>query len=316
MNGDFSINRLALPLIGAGVLLWLGSGLYRVQPEENAVLLRFGQYTETISAPGLHYHWPWPFESVLKPNVMFERRIEVGFRGNTTNENDKYDVPEESMMLTGDANIVDLDFVVQWKIADAKQFLFNIRDGEGTLKRVSESAMREVIGQNNLQDIITDRREDIAVRSKKIMQDILNSYGSGITITQVLIQNASVPEPVYEAYEDVRSAAQEAETMRNQALKYRNEILPRAQGEAIQLVKEAEAYKEQIVSQAEGDAKRFTNVLDAYALSKNVTRERLYIETWEYILDNNSPIILDGNDKVSPLSYLNLNNLSKTAQEK
>lgn len=299
-------------LIGLGIglvaVLWLTSGLYRVQPEENGVILRFGRYVDTITDPGLHYHLPWPVETVLKPNVMFERRIELGYRGNAYS-NEKQDVAEESMMLTGDANIVDLDFVVQWKIGEAREFLFNIRDAEGTLKRVAESAMREVIGQNILQDIITDRREDIAVRVKEIMQDILTSYGSGIMVTQVLIQDASVPGPVIDAFEDVIRATQQAETTKNQALRYRNEITPRAQGDAIRLVKEAEAYKEQIVAKASGDAQRFLNVYESYSKARNVTRERMYIETWQYILENNNSIILENNGGPSPLSYLNLNNL-------
>ncbi len=304
--------RVIMAAIGIVFVLWILNGLYRVQPEENAVVLRFGQYKETVTNPGLHYHLPWPIETALKPNVMFERRIELGYRGGSY-DNSKNDVPEESMMLTGDANIVDLDFVVQWKIADARRFLFNIRDAEGTLKRVAESAMREVLGQNNLQDIITDKREDISIRVKAIMQDILNSYGSGVMVTQVLIQDASVPGPVLDAFEDVIRATQESDTMRNQALRYRNEVTPRAQGEAIRLTKEAEAYKLQIVSQATGDATRFSNIYKAYSEAKGVTRERLYIETWEYVLRNNKAMVIDGGDKVSPLSYLNLNALKQAA---
>lgn len=289
------------------ILLWIASGLYRVQPEENGIILRLGKFTHTITDAGLHYHLPWPIETVIKENVTFERRIEIGYRG-LPYGSAKDDIAEESMMLTGDANIVDLDFVVQWKVADAKQFLFNIREPEATLKRVAESAMREVIGQNNLQDIITDRREDIAARVKTIMQEIMDSYGSGIMITQVLLQDAGVPGPVKESYDDVRRAMQEAETMRNQALKYRNEIVPRAQGEAIRMVKEGEGYKEQVVSQAKGDAQRFIDIHKAYSNAKDVTRERLYIEAWEQVLKNNDVVILDG-QKNGALPYVNLNEL-------
>lgn len=310
-NGPDGVTPAMIGLgFGVVVLLWLASGLYRVQPEENAVVTRFGKYTETVIDPGLHYHLPWPVEKVLKPNVMFERRIELGYQG-AYGGTSKRDIPEESMMLTGDANIVDLDFVVQWKISDAKQYLFNIRDVEGTLKRVAESAMREVIGQNQLQDIITDKREDISIRVKEIMQQILNSYKSGVMVTQVLVQDASVPAPVLDAFEDVIKATQQSETMRNQGLRYRNEIIPRAQGEAIRLIKEAEGYKLQIVSQAQGDAQRFTNIYDAYSQAKDVTRDRLYIEAWEHILTHNHPTILEGSEGVSPLPYLNLNALRK-----
>ena len=287
--------------------MWLATGLYRVQPEENGVVLRLGKYTGTISEAGLHYHLPWPIERVIKENVTFERRIEIGY-ASLPYQGGKEDRPEESMMLTGDANIANIDFVVQWKVSDAKQFLFNIREPEATLKRVAESAMREIIGQNTLQDATVDRREEIAANVKTIMQEIMNSYGSGVMITQVLLQDSSVPEPVKASYDDVRSATQEAETMRNQALKYRNQIVPRAQGEAISLIKTAEAYKEQIVAQAKGDAQRFVDIHTAYLQAKDVTRERLYIETWEDILKSNNVIILDGQNKAA-LPYLNLNEL-------
>jgi modulator of FtsH protease HflK len=308
---DRPVRQLALLGTAAIVGLWLLSGLYRVLPEQNGVVLRFGQYTGTVTQSGLHYRWPWPFERVIKENVTFERRIEVGYSSGIYQGMAHQDAPEESMMLTGDANIVDLDFVVQWKIADAKQYLFNIRYPDDTLKRVAESAMREVIGQNVLQDIITDRREDISARVKTIMQDIMNSYGAGIMITQVLIQDASVPAPVLDAFEDVIRATQQAETMRNQALRYRNEIVPQAQGEAIRLVKEAEGYKEQIVSQAKGDAERFTDIYDAYAQAKDVTRQRLYIDAWENILLQNNAVILDGDVKSGAFPLLNLNDLRR-----
>jgi membrane protease subunit HflK len=294
------------------VSIWLASGLYRVLPEENAVVLRFGQYMGTVTEPGLHYHLPSPIETIMKPNVTFERRLEIGYRGAPFQGSSKTDVPEESMMLTGDANIVDLDFVVQWKVAEAKSFLFNVRDPEATLKRVAESAMREVVGQNELQDIITDRREDIAARVKTIMQDILKSYQAGIMVTQVLIQDATVPPPVLDAFEDVIRANQQAETMRNQALRYRNEIVPGAQGEAIRLVKEAEAYKESIVADAKGDAQRFTDVYESYAKAKDVTRTRLYMDTWQTILQSSSPIIMDGS-KSGAVPYMNLNELRSKA---
>lgn len=294
-----------------GVVLlavWMGSGIYRVLPEENGVVLRFGRYTHTVTDPGLHYHLPKPIEMIIKPNVTFERRLELGYRGSPIPGALKQDIPDESMMLTGDANIVDLDFVVQWKVGDARQFLFNVRDPEGTLKRVAESAMREVVGQNQLQDIITDRREDISVRVKTIMQDILKSYAAGIIITQVLIQDATVPPPVLDAFEDVIRANQQAETMRNNALKYRNEIVPRAQGDAIRLIKEAEAYKESVVAEAKGDAERFNDTYNAYAQSKDVTRERLFIDAWQDILENSNSVILD-NKNGGALPLVNLNEL-------
>ncbi len=304
---------IGLVLVGI-LLLWLASGLYRVQPEEHGVVLRFGKYMDTVTESGLHYHLPWPIETVMKPNVTFERRIAIGYRASPYG-GEKQDIPEESMMLTGDANIVDLDFVIQWKISDARDFLFNIRNPEATLKRVAESAMREVVGQNRLQDIITDRREDVAMRVKPMMQEIMDSYGAGIMVTQVLIQDASVPPPVLDAFEDVVRATQQAETMRNQAQRYRNEIVPRAQGEAIRLIKEAEAYKEQVVAQAKGDAQRFNDIYGAYAASKNVTRQRLYLDAWDHILKNSDAVILDS-AKSGSIPYVNVNELRKTSEPK
>jgi modulator of FtsH protease HflK len=289
--------------------LWVASGLYRVLPEENAVILRFGKFIDTQTNPGLHYHLPWPVETVEKPNVTFERRVELGYRGAFYEGSAKQDIPEESLILTGDANIVDLDFVVQWKVSNAKEFLFNIRDPEMTLKRVAESAMREVIGQNRMQDIITDRREDIGARVKKSMQTILDNYGAGVLVTQVLIQEASVPSPVLDAFEDVIRATQQSETMKNQALRYRNEIVPRAQGEAIRVAKESEGYKERVIAGAKGDAERFNNVYDAYAGSKDVTRKRLYLDMWQEVLRGSDAIVLDNKGGGGTVPYINLNEL-------
>jgi modulator of FtsH protease HflK len=316
--------NLPLPLIVAAVgLLWLAGGIYRVLPEENAVVLRFGKFVETVSDAGLHYHLPWPFETMQKLNVTMERRIEIGYRGGATiggmtQNASKLDVPEESLILTGDANIVDIDFVVQWKVADAKAFLFNIRNQEDTIKKVAESALREVVGQGNLQTIITEDRENVAIKTRKIMQDILAEYQSGVMVTQVLIQDASVPGPVLEAFEDVVRANQQAETMRNQALKFKNEIVPQAQGEAARMLREAEAYRSQVVSRAEGDVARFNDVYKAYANAKNVTRERMYVETMEAVLQNSQKIMLDGQGAGGRgvVPYVSLNDLIKQQQPK
>ncbi|HEY1096815.1 MAG TPA: FtsH protease activity modulator HflK [Alphaproteobacteria bacterium] len=300
---------IAILIVIVLAVLWIGSGIYRVQPEEQAIITRFGRYTGTVEKQGLNYHWPWPIEDAQKVNVTFERRLEIGFMGAA---GARMDNPDESQMLTGDANIVDLDFVIQWKVGDARDFVFNIREPENTIKKVGESAMREVVGQNYLQDIITDRREDVAVNVRKTMQSILDSYKSGVSITQVLIQDASVPQPVLDAFEDVIRATQEAETKKNQAYKYRNEIVPRAQGEAIRLTKEAEAYQQQVVSRANGEAKRFTNIYSAYKQSPGVTRERLYIDAIQDVLTNSDKMIIDNNG-TGTLPYLNLNELRKAA---
>ena len=293
------------------IILWLASGMYRVEPEQQAIITRFGRYTDTVEEQGLNYHWPWPFEAAEKVNVTFERRLEIGFLGAN---GERLDNPDESEMLTGDANIVDIDFVVQWKIGEAKDFVFNIRDPQNTIKKVAESAMREVVGQHDLQDIITDQREDVAVRVRKNMQATLDSYQAGVSITQVLIQDASVPPPVLEAFEDVIRATQEAETNKNKAYKYRNEIVPRAQGDAIRLTKEAEGYKEQVVAQANGEAKRFTDVYQVYAKAPAITRSRLYLQAIQDVLQKNRVIVTDGSGSASPLSILNLNDLQRATR--
>lgn len=307
-NGNAG-SKITLGLL-ALVLLWLASGIYRVDPEQQAIITRFGRYMDTVEEQGLNYHLPWPFESVQKVNVTFERRLEIGFIGMS---GERMDNPDESQMLTGDANIVDIDFVVQWKIGNAKDFVFNIRDPENTIKKVAESAMREVVGQNDLQDIITDRREDVAVRVRENMQSILDSYKAGVSVTQVLVQDASVPPPVLEAFEDVIRATQEAETNKNKSYKYRNEIVPRAQGDAIRLIKEAEAYKAQVVAQANGEAKRFNDVYSVYRSAPDVTRSRLYLQAIQDVLQNSKTVITDSTGS-SPLSILNLNDLQKRAQ--
>lgn len=311
-QGDNYGSRILLGLL-ALVLLWLASGLYRVDPEQQAIITRFGRYMDTVEEQGLNYHLPWPFESVQKLNVTFERRLEIGFLGAN---GERMDNPDESQMLTGDANIVDIDFVVQWKIGNAKDFVFNIREPENTIKKVAESSMREVVGQNDLQDIITDRREDVAVRVRENMQSILDSYKAGVSITQVLVQDASVPGPVLEAFEDVIRATQEAETNKNQSYKYRNEIVPRAQGDAIRLIKEAEAYKAQVVSQANGEAKRFNDVYTVYRNAPDVTRSRLYLQAIQDVLQNSRTVVTDGSGTSSPLGILNLNDLQKRTSKR
>ncbi len=310
-SGGPNIFLIILVIIGA----WLLSGVYRVLPEEHGVVQRFGAYQKTVTEQGLHYHLPAPIETVKKPNVTFERRIEIGYRDPTAGRggaSNIIDRPDESLMLTGDANIVDIDFVVQWKVGSAKDFLFNIRDPEGTIKKVAESAMREVIGQNRLQEIITERRADVASRVRSIMQDILNEYGAGVSITQVLIQDASVPQPVMGAFEDVIRADQDAETMKNQALQYRNDIVPRARGEAIKMIKDSEAYRERVVNEAEGGAARFTKVYESYKEAKDVTRKRLYLETLEEIFETSNKVVLDpGASGQNVLPYLPLDSLKK-----
>lgn len=298
---------IALLLVAA---LWLASGLYRVEPSENAVVQRFGDFHRTQAEPGMGYHIPWPVESVTKINVTEDRRITIGFGDSMTGRLSARgnDISEESLMLTSDANIVDIDVVVLWNISDAGDYLFNIKDQADTVKRVAESTIREVVGQTKLQPIITTGREDVSQRAKDLTQQILDKYGAGISIKQILIQDATVHPNVMEAFDDVVAAGQDAERFQNEANIYANDILPKARGEAIQMVQKAEAYKETRVARATGEAERFEKLYEAYKSGRDVTRERIFIETMEDVFKNNEKIIIDqeaGSQGVLP--YLPLN---------
>lgn len=306
-------------LILAGfVSLWLASGFYVVNPGENAVIQRFGAWAYTKAEPGLGYHFPFPIESANILNVEEIRKMNIG----TTEAGYarsgeavlRAGLPEESLMLTVDRNIVDLNLEVQWNIKSAEDFLFRILDQEGTIKKVAESAIREVVGQTEMFQIITSQRQQIADRTKAIIQKNLDEYGSGVNITQVLIQKAEVHPDVQDAFQDVQSAKQDAEDTQNQARAYREDILPKARGQAIQMTQEAEGYRQSVVSKAKGDATRFDAIYQAYLGGKDVTRERIYIETMEDVLKNAQKIILDdkqGGGGVVP--YLPLDALNRTS---
>jgi len=295
--GDgFKFSRNIVMLIILAVIgLWVSSGVYRVQPGEHAVIQRFGEYNRTQEQPGLGYHLPTPIETVKKLNVTLDRRIHIGFqeenlrRGGTQ----KRDIPQESLMLTSDANIVDIDVVVLWNIAEAYKYMFNIRDQEDTLKKSAESVLREVVGQTNLQPIITEGRDEVAERIKLKLQETMDTYGSGISIKQILIQGATVHPDVIPAFDDVVAALQDAEKFQNEATIYRNDIIPKARGEAIKMLQEAQGYKQSEIAKATGDSQRFTEVYTAYLKGKDVTKERIYIETMEDVLKNATITIID-----------------------
>ena len=310
-GGLQSGQMLGLALL-AVVLLWLASGFYIVNPAEHAVIQRFGAWSRTQTEPGLGYRLPAPFETVNVLNVAEIRKMTIGYndvlaRGGSTASRD---VPEESLMLTSDRNIVDLDLEIQWNIRSAEQYLFEVRDQENTIKKVAESAIREIAGQTNMFSIITNRRQEVADRTKAILQANLDEYNSGVNITQVLIQTAEVHPDVQNAFQDVQSAKQDAEDVQNRAEAYREDILPKARGTAIQMQQEAQAYKQSAIARANGDAGRFNSVYAAYQSGEEVTKERIYIETMEEILRNAQKIILDG-DKQGVVPYLPLNELQQ-----
>lgn len=294
-----------MAMAGIALLLWIGSGVYRVEPEENAVLLTFGKWTDTKTTAGLGYHMPWPIQEVQKINVAFDRRIEVGFREN----NMKSDATSsESMMLTGDENIIDINFVILWRINDAGNYLFKIRDPELTIKKVAESAMREIIGRTPIQKAMTEARGQIETDTRVLMQKVLDEYESGVTVNSVQLLSVNPPAQVVDAFDDVQRARTDAERLKNEAETYRNDIVPRARGEAQKLLADAEAYKKSVTSKAEGEASRFLSVYNAYTQSKDVTEKRLYIETMQHIMSHTKKVILSDEKAAAILPYLPLNN--------
>ncbi|WP_307718707.1 FtsH protease activity modulator HflK [Azospirillum sp. B4] len=303
-------------VIGVGVaavaLLWLATGVYRVAADEQGVVLRFGKPVR-VEQPGLRYHLPAPIEQVLLPQVTRVNRIEIGYRsqGDGRRSVGDRDVADESTMLTGDENIVDIDFAVFWVIKDPGKFLFNIREPAETVKKVAESAMREVIGRTEIQQALTDARQRIENDSRQLLQTILDQYQAGIEITQVQLQRVEPPPAVVEAFNDVQRARQDRERLRNEAETYRNDIIPRARGDAERLNQEAQAYRDQVVDLAQGDAKRFQQVLEAYSQAPDAASRRLYIETMEQILKGTNKILLDDKAGGGAVPYLPLNDMLK-----
>jgi membrane protease subunit HflK len=282
-----------------------------VKPGEQAVIQRFGAWERTISQEGLSFKFPWPVETLTKVNVNEIRKMNIGFTEFYGRDgNSLRDVPEESLMLTSDRNIVDIDLVIQWNIKSAEDFLFNIEDQVNTIKKVAESAIREQIGQTNMFPIITTRRDEVAQQTKTIIQNNLDEYNSGVNVTQVLIQRAEVHPDVQQAFQDVQSAKQDAEDVQNRARAYREDIIPKARGEAIRRVQESEAYRESTVAKAEGDAERFNSIYQSYLTGQDVTKQRLYLETMEDVLGNAQKIILDdGGNGQGVVPYLPLDQL-------
>ncbi len=297
----------------AAIILWLLSGLYFVQPNQNGVVLTFGKYTRTDEVPGPKWKMPWPIQSVNVVDVTTERRIQIGYSANDTGYKTSNNSHEESLMLTGDENIVDINFVVLWRVGNAKDFLYSVRDPEDTIAMVAASTMREIIGQTDIQPALTDARTKIQSDARALMQKLLDEYHTGVTINNVQLQKVDPPSEVVDAFNDVQRARQKKEELRNLAEAYRNDIIPRAKGEAEKMRQSAEAYKQQIVSQATGDASRFNSIFAAYKNAPTVTSERMYLETMEDILQNTKTVIL-GNKDSNVLPYLPLNELKKESK--
>jgi membrane protease subunit HflK len=305
-------------LLGLGAIvlvgLWAASGFYRVQPDEQGVVLRFGAFHRT-TPPGLNYAIPWPIESVTTPRVTRINRVDIGFRGASDSPTTRIvaarDVLEESLMLTGDENIIDIDFAVFWRIRDAGEFLFNIRNPEQAVKSAAESVMREVIGRTPIQPALTEARAQIEQDVRRGVQAILDQYNAGIEVTQVQLQKVDPPAAVIDAFRDVQRANADRERLQNEARSFANDIIPRARGEADRLEQEAQAFRESTIARARGEAQRFISVLTAYQQARDVTVRRMYIETLEELLRRNQTILVD--DRLQGIvPFLPLNDLART----
>ncbi len=314
-GGNLGGKGLSL-IVLAAVAIWGFSGFFRVDPDELGVVLRFGKYVRDAK-PGLNYHLPYPIESVLTPKVTRVNRIDIGMRlvedlrrGTTVR-----DVPEESLMLTGDENIVDVDFSVFWLIKPdgAGDYLFNIQQPEGTVKAVAESAMREIVGRSNIQPILTGARQNIETSVHELMQTTLDKYGSGIQVTQVQLQKVDPPSQVIDSFRDVQAARANLERSQNEAQTYANKVVPEARGRAAQITQNAEAYREQTVAEAKGATSRFNQVYDEYKKAPEVTRQRMYLETMERLFGGTDKIIMDSGASSGVVPYLPLDQLTAAA---
>jgi membrane protease subunit HflK len=326
--GDGNEKRIAVLAFAGIAVLWAASGIYRVNPDELGVVLRFGKY-ERIAGPGLNYHLPSPIERVVIPSVTTVNKVEIGRSGSNADNpsirqsraafNSVNGVPQlrEGQMLTGDRNIVDVDFEVQWKIdaSGPEKFLFNMRDPAANVKSVAESAMREVIGRRNIQAILTTERGPVEADVKQLMQDVLNSYGAGVSIRLVQLQKVDPPAQVIDAFRDVQAARQDQDRARNEAETYASKVVPEARGEAARIQQEAEAYRERVVAEATGQASRFNQIYVEYKKSPEIIRERMFLETMERVLAGTDKMIIDQNGMgQGVVPYLPLNELQKKPQ--
>ncbi len=324
LPGGFGFTAGSIAVIALGLLVvWLATGFYIVTQSEQGVVLRFGAVVAR-TGPGLNYHLPWPIETVFKPEVTTSNQIDVGYKPIDSSDSNAADdasrsgsvedVPQESLMLTGDENIVDVNFTVYWVIKDAQAYLFNVENPDATIKAVAESAMREVVGQSQVEPIITQDPR-LAASVRELMQKTLDRYGAGVTITSVKLQNAQAPPEVTESYRDVQKAIADQETARNAAEAYANKVIPEARGNASVIVNKAQAYRQQVIAEAEGEAQRFTLVYDEYRKAPEVTRRRMYLETMSNVLKPANKIILDEGAGHNVVPYLPLPALDRNRAE-
>ena len=297
-------NFKIMPLLAAALALWLFTGVYMVGPDEVGVVRTFGEYTR-VAQSGLNYHFPYPIEQVNTPAVTEVKRIEIGFR---TLRNGQYrTVEKESLMLTGDENIVDAEMIVQYKIKDPEAYLFKIVEPELTVREAAEASLRTVVGRNKIDETLTTGKFQIQEGTKTQLQSILDKYESGIHVVAVQLQDVSPPKEVIGAFKDVASAKEDKNRMINQAEGYRNDIIPKARGEAEAMIRDAEGFRESRIKRSEGDAAKFTTILKEYRKAKSITQKRLYLETMERVLPDIEKIIVPDKDSGNMLNLLNLN---------
>ncbi|WP_068314795.1 FtsH protease activity modulator HflK [Polycladidibacter hongkongensis] len=317
-GGGRGLGALGLVLVvGAAAALWLATGIYRVEEGQRGVELVFGEVASQVG-PGLNYNWPYPIGSTYTPNVDGIREVTVGMkelvRGSRVSQSN---VPQESLMLTGDENIVDVNFKVQWRVDPSLQgienFLFHVENPEATVKAVSESTMREVVGTSRIDDVMTSSRNEIQNSVAELMQKALDEYTAGVVVTDVKLLRVDPPSQVIEAFRDVQAARADQERIQNEAQAYANRVVPEARGNAARVLEAASAYKEKVVADATGEAARFEKILEQYKRAPDVTRQRMYLETMENVLSRNKKIIIDS-DNGGVVPYLPLDQLNKSTK--
>jgi len=297
-------NFKLMPVVLAALAIWLLTGTYMVGPDEVGVVRTFGEHTR-VAQSGLNWHFPVPIETVNTPKVTEVKRVEIGFR---TLRNGQYrTVEKESLMLTGDENIVDAEMIVQYKIKDPVAYLFNIVEPELTVREAAEASLRTVVGRNKIDETLTTGKFTIQEETKFQLQSILDLYESGIHVVAVQLQDVSPPKEVIGAFKDVASAKEDKNRMVNQAEGYRNDLIPKARGEAEAMIRAAEGFRESRIKRAEGDAAKFTTILQEYRKAKSITEKRLYLETMEKVLPGIEKIIIPDKDSGNILNLLNLN---------
>ncbi len=317
VNNEKSGEKSKKPVIGIAILgvilLWLSFGFYKVDADENAVVLYFGKFYK-ITTSGLNYNIPYPFGKVIKQSVTRVNTEEFGFTSASLKNDKNRNFEAESLMLTGDENIVDIEFQVQWQVSDVKDFVFNIASQNETIRKSAESAIREIIARTPIVDALSDKKSKIETETKELLQQILNSYKAGVRVVLVQLRRVDPPAQVIDAFRDVQTAKADKEKEINEAQSYANDIIPRARGTASQMLEQAQAYKKEVISNAEGEAGRFSSVYGEYLKSKQVTKKRLYLETMEKVYRDTDKVLIDSGVSITP--YFPISEFNKTESNK